>query len=152
MRFVPVKSERQRAVLMQHRVRDLSRGLLTQLAKAVRAHLGEFGIVEGVHHMARLIAEAEAADLPLEAGMPLDLLVGQFRDRRLRGLLYEAAAALLTKASTETKNRLKAWSLQLRQRLGFKCAAVAVARKLAVIMHTMLRMGERFGPLAGSTA
>jgi transposase len=29
------------------------------------------------------------------------------------------------------------WGLQLRQRIGFKRAAVAVARKLAVIMHTM---------------
>lgn len=64
-------------------------------------------------------------------------------DRRLRGLLYEAATALLTRTSAESENRLKAWGLHLRQRLGFKRAAVAVARKLAVIMHTMLKTGER---------
>jgi hypothetical protein len=33
---------------------------------------------------------------------------------------------------------LRTWGLQLRERIGFKRAAVAVARKLAVIMHTML--------------
>ena len=36
------------------------------------------------------------------------------------------------------------------QRIGFKIAAVAVARKLAVIMHTMLKTGELFNPNAGS--
>lgn len=42
--------------------------------------------------------------------------------------------------------------LQLRERIGFKRAAVAVARKLAVIMHTMLKTGEFFNPTAGVTA
>ncbi len=36
--------------------------------------------------------------------------------------------------------------------LGFKRAAVAVARKLAVIMHCMLKTGEVFDPLAGDPA
>jgi transposase len=36
------------------------------------------------------------------------------------------------------------WGLRLRERLGFKRAAVAVARKLAVIMHSMLITGEPF--------
>ena len=31
-----------------------------------------------------------------------------------------------------------------RERIGFKRAAVAVARKLAVIMHAMLKSGEPF--------
>jgi|TARA_Y100001001_G_scaffold2359_1_gene2809 transposase len=34
----------------------------------------------------------------------------------------------------------------LRERLGFKRAAVAVARKLAVIMHSMLKTGQTFIP------
>jgi transposase len=34
--------------------------------------------------------------------------------------------------------------LKLREKVGFKRAAVAVARKLAVIMHAMLRSGELF--------
>ena len=86
MRFVPVKTERQQAVLMQHRTRDFLVRQLTQLVNAIRAHLGEFGIVvpKGVHNMGRLIAEAETVDLPPEARMPLDLLAGQFRDTKQR--------------------------------------------------------------------
>jgi transposase len=34
--------------------------------------------------------------------------------------------------------------MKLREKIGFKRAAVAVARKLAVIMHAMLRSGELF--------
>ena len=86
MRFVPVKTEAQQAVLMQHRTRDFLVRQLTQLANAIRAHLGEFGLVapKGVHNMGRLVAEAEAADLPAEARLPLDLLVGQFIDTKAR--------------------------------------------------------------------
>ena len=39
-----------------------------------------------------------------------------------------------------------------RERVGFKRAAVAVARKLAVTMHAMLRSGEMFDRTAGATA
>ena len=71
-------------------------------------------------------------------------------DRPLRGLLYEAAAVILTRSSTHST--LRTWGLQLRERIGFKRAAVAVARKLAVIMHTMLKTGELFNPNAGAVA
>lgn len=63
-------------------------------------------------------------------------------DSHLRGLLYEAATVLLTRSRSECD--LRKWGLQLRERLGFKRAAVAVARKLAVIMHSMLITGEPF--------
>ena len=42
--------------------------------------------------------------------------------------------------------------LKLRERIGFKEEAVAVARKLTVIMHTMLKTGELFNPNAGAIA
>ena len=71
-------------------------------------------------------------------------------DHHLRGLLYEAAAVILTRSSTDST--LRTWGLKLRERIGFKRAAVAVARKLAVIMHTMLKTGELFNPNAGATA
>ena len=71
-------------------------------------------------------------------------------DSHLRGLLYEAAAVILTRSSTDST--LRTWGLKLRERIGFKRAAVAVARKLAVIMHTMLKTGELFNPNAGATA
>ena len=71
-------------------------------------------------------------------------------DRHLRALLYEAAAVVLTRSSTGST--LRTGGLQLRERIGFKRAAVAVARKLAVIMHTMLKTGEFFNPNAGAAA
>ncbi len=53
-------------------------------------------------------------------------------DRHLRRLLYEAAVVILTRSSTDSS--LRTWGLKLRERIGFKRSAVAVARKLAVIM------------------
>lgn len=45
MRFVPLKSEEQQAVLMLHRSRELLVRQHTMLVNALRAHLAEFGIV-----------------------------------------------------------------------------------------------------------
>jgi transposase len=63
-------------------------------------------------------------------------------DNHLRGLLYEAATVILTRTMADSALRL--WGLKLKAKIGFKRAAIAVARKLAVIMHTMLRTGELF--------
>jgi transposase len=71
-------------------------------------------------------------------------------DRHLRGLLFEAATVILTRSSAESG--LRQWGLKLRERVGFKRAAVAVARKLAVVMHTMLRTGEFFDRSASTAA
>jgi transposase len=65
-------------------------------------------------------------------------------DARLRSLLFEAAMAILTRVRGESE--LRSWALALRRRLGFKRAAVALARKLAVIMHAMLKTGTDFDP------
>ena len=61
-------------------------------------------------------------------------------DAHMRGLLYEAATVLLTRSQVDSD--LRAWGLKLRERLGFKRAAVAVARTLAVVMHSMLKSGQ----------
>ena len=45
MRFVPIKSADQQALLMLHRTRDLLIRQRTQLINALRAHLAEFGLV-----------------------------------------------------------------------------------------------------------
>ena len=63
-------------------------------------------------------------------------------DRHVRGLLYEAATVILTRSQAESD--LRTWGLKLKERVGFKRAAVALARKLAVIMHAMLRAGTMF--------
>jgi transposase len=63
-------------------------------------------------------------------------------DNHLRGLLYEAAVVILTR--TMADSALRTWGLKLKEKIGFKRAVIAVARKLAVIMHTMLKSGEMF--------
>lgn len=63
-------------------------------------------------------------------------------DTHVRSLLYEAAVVILTRSRAESD--LRRWGIKLREKIGFKRAAVAVARKLAVIMHAMLRSGDPF--------
>jgi len=53
----------------------------------------------------------------------------------LRTLLFEASVTMLTRSGKWS--RLKAWGVRLAKRSGFKIAATAMARKLAVIMHRM---------------
>lgn len=86
MRFVPVKSEETRALLMSRKAWEFPVRQLTQLTNAMRAHPGEFGIVapKGVHNVGRLPEAAERADLPAPARVPLRLLAGQFPETRDR--------------------------------------------------------------------
>jgi transposase len=56
-------------------------------------------------------------------------------DKMLRGYLHEAANVLLTRVAKWSA--LKAWGIRLAKRSGLRKAKVAVARKLAVILHRM---------------
>ena len=67
MRFVPVKSADQQAVLMVHKTRALMVKQRTMAVNALRGHLSEFGLIaaKGIHRIKDLIALAEAdARLP----------------------------------------------------------------------------------------
>ncbi len=48
MRFVPIKTPEQQAVLVEHRTRELLVRQRIMLVNALRARLAEFGIVAGV--------------------------------------------------------------------------------------------------------
>jgi transposase len=63
-------------------------------------------------------------------------------DHLLRHLLYEAASALMTRC--RQPSTLRAWGVAIARRRGAKRARVAVARKLAVIMHRMWVSGSVF--------
>lgn len=60
----------------------------------------------------------------------------------LRSLLVEAGIVILTRSKKWSK--LKAWGLKIMRKKGIKKAALAVGRKLAVIMHRMLVNGTEF--------
>ena len=62
----------------------------------------------------------------------------------MRALLYEAATVILTRV--RSASALRSWTLALKKRLGFKRAAVALARKLAVVLHVMWKTGKNFDP------
>ena len=62
--------------------------------------------------------------------------------KRTRYLLVEAASALVTRCKSWSK--LKAWGMKLQKKKGNRKAVVAVARKLAVIMHKMLTTKKPF--------
>ena len=97
MRFVPVKTSDQQAVLLQHRARDFLVRQLTQIANAIRAHLGEFGIVapKGMHNVERLLGSAAEDGLPANAEAPINLLAAQFRETRAK---VEEVTALIKAA------------------------------------------------------
>ena len=74
MRFVPVKSADRQAALLDHKARDFLVRQRTQIVNAIRAHLGEFGIVvaKGIHNVDRLLDAAR--DVPPTARPALDML------------------------------------------------------------------------------
>jgi hypothetical protein len=60
----------------------------------------------------------------------------------MRSLLYEAAIVMLTRTKLWLKP--KAWALKILRKKWMKKAAVALGRKLAVIMHRMLITKQAF--------
>jgi transposase len=68
--------------------------------------------------------------------------ISKVGDRSVRSALYEAANVILTKAVKG--GPLKGWGMRLAARAGRKKAKVALARKLAVILHRMLIDGTSF--------
>ena len=68
--------------------------------------------------------------------------VSKCGDAMMRTALYEAAQVLLTR--TQKWSWLKAWGMQVARRRGGKKATVAVARRLAVILHRMWTDGSQF--------
>jgi transposase len=63
-------------------------------------------------------------------------------DAMMRALLYEAAQVMMTRVKKWSS--LKAWAMNVAKRRGLKKAIVALARRLAVIMHRMWVDGSVF--------
>jgi transposase len=68
--------------------------------------------------------------------------ISKIGDKNVRTALYEAANVILTRPIKGSG--LKSWATRLAKRGGMKKAKVALARKLAVIMHRMLVDGKPF--------
>jgi transposase len=68
--------------------------------------------------------------------------ISKVGDQRVRTLLYEAANVMLTRYRGDLA--LKEWALRIGRRSTMRKARVALARRLAIIMHAMLRDGTEF--------
>ena len=68
--------------------------------------------------------------------------ISKVGDALVRTALYEAAHIMLTRAVRFSG--LKRWAMAVAQRRGMKRAKVALARKLAVVLHAMWRDGTAF--------
>jgi transposase len=110
MRFVPIKTEAQQAVLVMHRARELLVRQRTQLVNAVRAHLAEFGIIEpqGIWHVGRLRTHLEDEGTVPDPGRKiLGLLVEQFEELEKRLAQVEAEILASHRASPVSRRLAK---------------------------------------------
>jgi transposase len=71
--------------------------------------------------------------------------ISKIGDGSVRTVLYEAAHIMLTKP-VKGCSALKSWAMRIARRAGMSKAKVALARKLAVIMHRMLVDEKPFNP------
>ncbi len=69
-------------------------------------------------------------------------------DQQVRTALYEAAHVILTRPVRAS--HLKSWAMRVARRAGMRKAKVALARRLAVILHRMLADGTPFNPEAAA--
>ncbi len=75
--------------------------------------------------------------------------ISKIGDAAVREALYQAAHVMLTKP-VKGCSELKGWAMRIARRAGMRKAKVALARKLAVIMHRMLADAKEFNPAAGT--
>jgi transposase len=76
--------------------------------------------------------------------------ISKIGDAAVREALYQAAHVMLTKP-VKGCSQLKSWAMRIARRAGMRKAKVALARKLAVVMHRMLADGKPFNPTARTT-
>lgn len=74
--------------------------------------------------------------------------ISKIGDASVRSALYEAAHVILTRPVKG--GGLKSWAARLAKRAGMRKAKVALARKLAVILHRMWIDGTNYNPAAAA--
>ena len=114
MRFVPVKSADQQAVLMLHKTRELMVKQRTMAVNALRGHLSEFGLIaaKGIHRIKDLFALAEADEcLPAPAREATTILAAEIRgfDARIDELEAKIAKASASNPMTRHLDEIPAF-------------------------------------------
>jgi transposase len=75
--------------------------------------------------------------------------ISKIGDASVREALYQAAHVMLTKP-VKGCTQLKSWAMRIARRAGMGKAKIALARKLAVILHRMLADATPFNPAAAA--
>jgi transposase len=76
--------------------------------------------------------------------------VSKCGDAAMRGLRFEAASCVIRQV--KRFSALKSWAVRLAGRRGFRKAAVATARKIAVLMLTVWKSGADYQWMKEATA
>src|SRR5215468_5146679 len=119
MRFVPIKTAEQQAVLMLHRTRDLLVRQRTMLVNALRGHMAELGIIapQGIARVVDLMAVLLGEDTTSVPALAREALCGlaaelEALDRRVK----EIEVAIVDRAGAQTAQQRRQtaprWDLQ----------------------------------------
>jgi transposase len=102
----------------------------------------EYSAVCVVDGTGKIVREGKVASEP-------EALIGWFGSLSVREALYQGAHVIMTKPLKDC-SQLKSWAMRIARRAGMSKAKVALARKLAVIMHRMLANGTPFNAAAAA--
>ena len=164
MRFVPIKSVEQQAILSVHRVRQGFVKARTAQANQIRGLLGEFGLVipKGIYNVAKRVPELledASNELPVpfrhsawlglvprqhsSGGKPTLLGMSKRGDAYLRTLLIHGARSAILAAKLKVDNT-NGWLTNLLTSRHPNIAAVALANKNVRTVWAMLAHGREF--------
>jgi len=109
MRFVPIKSPEQQALLSQHRARQLMIGQRTQLSNMIRGLIGEFGYIirKGLNYIrdfAKALKAGDGPQLPHAAQMTIGSLCEQLLS--LHGRIKNLETEIFTASRKDERVRL----------------------------------------------
>jgi len=109
MRFVPIKSPEQQALLSQHRARQMMIGQRTQLSNMIRGLIGEFGYIirKGLNYIRDFAEALKAGDgpqLPHAAQMTIGSLCEQLLS--LHGRIKNLETEIFTASRKDERVRL----------------------------------------------
>lgn len=108
MRFVPVKTCEEQAILVMHRVRERLISQRTRLVNMIRAHMAEFGFIaplgiEKISGLAGVIADDTDAGLPKAARFALRQVVEELAGLRRHLAAIDAEIATEHRANPDSK-------------------------------------------------
>ena len=135
-------------VTLENQIRGLAVVFGVRLPRALTAAFIDNALrasegIAGLSAAMRGLIAARTAVMSAVAAIDADTGgISKCGDRWVRTPLYEAANVMLTRYKGQLK--LKDWAFAIARRSTMRKAKVALARRLAIIMHAMLRDGTEF--------